>query len=108
MISMGLVPGPKDDLGLEAAGVVTRLGPGISHLKKGDRVFAIGLGLLSTRQVVHGGYVLPLPQHLTFEEAATMSIVLLTAIYALLMLGQLEKGQVRSTIMEQNPVKRVV
>lgn len=93
MVGMGYVPGPKDSLGLEASGVVTRVGSRVTHLTEGDRVCTVAHGLLCTRKIVDGAHIMPFPQDLTFEEAATLSVVYPTAIYSLITLGQLEKGQ---------------
>ncbi|KAL1597236.1 hypothetical protein SLS60_008818 [Paraconiothyrium brasiliense] len=51
LVSMGIVDGPKDRLGLEGAGVITRTAPGVDHLRVGDRVFICDLGCLSTKMV---------------------------------------------------------
>jgi NADPH:quinone reductase-like Zn-dependent oxidoreductase len=93
MVAMGIVPRPKDSLGCEAAGVVTRVGSSISHVTEGDRVFVVQNGLFATRKTVPGQCVAKIPEALSFEEAVTMPIVYLTAIYAIVTLGQMQKGQ---------------
>lgn len=95
MIAMGIVQGPKDCLGFEASGVITRMGSAVNHVKVGDRVLTTYAGLFSTRKVIPSQFVFPIPAVFTFKEAVTMPIVYLTVIYAIITLGQLEKGQVR-------------
>lgn len=93
MVAIGIVPKPKDSLGYEASGVVTRAGSSISHVTEGDRVFVAHNGLFATRKAVPGQCVAKIPEALSFEEAVTMPIVYLTAIYAIVTLGQMQKGQ---------------
>ena len=92
-MAMGIVPKPKDSLGCEAAGVVTRIGSSISHVAEGDRIFVVYNGLFATRKAVPRQCVAKIPETLSFEEAVTMPIVYLTAIYAIVTLGQMQKGQ---------------
>lgn len=99
MVAIGIVPKSKDQLGCEAAGVVTRVGPAVTHVKEGDRVFAVYNGLFATHKAIPGRCVAKMPETLSFEEAVTMPIVYLTVIYAVITLGQLRKGQVRILIL---------
>ena len=85
----------KVDLGLEAAGIVSRLGLGVHRLVEGDRVFALApSGCFSTRAVLPASLCVKIPDSLSFEEAATMPICFATAIQSLINVGQAEKGQV--------------
>lgn len=95
MVAMGIVPKPKDHLGFEATGVVKRVGSAVEHVKTGDRVFAVYSGLFATRKILRSQFVVKMPETLTFEQAVTMPIVYATVIYAVITLGQLQKGQVR-------------
>jgi NADPH:quinone reductase-like Zn-dependent oxidoreductase len=94
-MTMGIVDGPKDKLGLEASGVITRVGSAINHVKVGDRVIAMDIGCFATRKMVLGQLVVRIPEDLTFEDAATMPAVYTTVIHSVINLGQLAKGQVR-------------
>jgi NADPH:quinone reductase-like Zn-dependent oxidoreductase len=51
MVVMGIVPSDRDSLGLDAAGVVTRVGATVDHLKVGNRVFISSTGLLTTHKL---------------------------------------------------------
>jgi len=96
MWAMGLLPeealsdgfaGPT--LGLECAGVVRALGPGVDGLAVGDRVMAFAPGSLSTRVVTIAEAVAPIPPETSFAEAATIPVTFVTAIYALGYLAKL-------------------
>ncbi len=87
-------PGASEILGLELAGTVAALGPGCEGRCVGDRVFGLLPG---------GGYAryavlplrmaMPVPANLSFEEAAAIPEVFLTAFQALFWLGDLREGQ---------------
>ncbi|RDA94924.1 hypothetical protein CP533_0174 [Ophiocordyceps camponoti-saundersi (nom. inval.)] len=93
MVAMGLVPKPKDSLGAEAVGVVSRVGSAVKHVAVGDRVWVVHQGLFTTRKVVPGVFVYQMPDGLAFEEAVTMPVVYATVIYTLMTLGHLQQGQ---------------
>ncbi|KJZ75495.1 hypothetical protein HIM_05191 [Hirsutella minnesotensis 3608] len=84
---------PKDILGLEASGVVTRVGSAVNHLRPGDRIRTMQAGAFATRNVVSSQLVVRIPDSLSFEEAATMPAVYATVIYCVVNLGRLERGQ---------------
>ncbi|KAK4443906.1 KR domain-protein [Podospora aff. communis PSN243] len=80
-------------LGMEIAGVVTRLGSGTEELSVGDRVMALtNGGLFATKAIVGLRHVVRMPTGLSFEQGATMQVVFATAIYALLDTGRLSPG----------------
>ncbi|MCC7368032.1 MAG: zinc-binding dehydrogenase [Chloroflexi bacterium] len=60
-------------MGHEFAGEVAELGPGVTSLKVGDRIGGIGRGAYSEYAIVEVGArsVHPLPDAVSFEEAAT-------------------------------------
>ena len=80
-------------LGLECAGVVTAIGPGVTGVKTGDRVAALAPAALSTEVVTSASAVIPLPEDLDFAAAATLPVTALTVIYALGRLAQIEAGE---------------
>ncbi len=87
---------PADSrLGLDAAGIVRRIGPRVQDLSVGDRVFAIGPGSFATSMAIPAMQCARLPDSLPLEEAATMPLAFATAIYSLMDLGQLKESQVR-------------
>lgn len=93
-MAMGIVDSPKDGLGLEASGIVTRVAPTVDHVRPGDRVMTMLQGAFATRKMVPGQLVVRIPDSLSFEEAATMPAVYATVIHCIVNLGQLAKGQV--------------
>jgi putative PIG3 family NAD(P)H quinone oxidoreductase len=87
-------PGASDILGLECAGVVCRLGAGVSSVKLGDRVMALlPGGGYAERVVIHERMAIPIPRSLSFAEAAAIPEAFLTANEALFQRAQLEMGQ---------------
>ncbi|TVY83046.1 Fumagillin dodecapentaenoate synthase [Lachnellula suecica] len=89
-IATGTVPGT---LGAEGAGVVTRVSSGVTSLKAGQRVVVFDKGsfanhIQTTRERVHH-----IPDDMTFEEASTLCSSYLTAIYSLIDMAHLNKGQ---------------
>lgn len=87
-------PGASPILGLELAGVVERVGPACRGFKPGDRVFALlpGGGYAELAAVPYD-LAMPIPANLSFEEAAAIPEVFLTAYLNLLWLGRLQAGE---------------
>lgn len=72
-----------DTPGLEAAGVIEKVGEGVSGLAVGQRVAAIGAKAYSEYMVARASQVVPLPDHITFDEGAAFTIQVLTAWHIL-------------------------
>jgi NADPH2:quinone reductase len=72
-------------LGMEAAGVVEAVGPGVTHLKAGDRAAYAGHppGSYSELRVMPAKNVCKLPDAISFETGAAMMLKGLTAQYLL-------------------------
>jgi NADPH2:quinone reductase len=72
-------------IGVEAAGVVQALGPGVDHVSVGDRVTYTGfvntLGAYSTERLVPAAPLIRLPETIGYETAAAMTMRGLTAAY---------------------------
>jgi NADPH:quinone reductase-like Zn-dependent oxidoreductase len=80
--------------GLEYAGVIEQVGKEVSTLKPGDKVMGVTrFGAYATALNIHHHYVIPLPEGWSFEEGAAFPVQVLTAYYALVPLGALQKGQ---------------
>ncbi|KAK4156109.1 hypothetical protein C8A00DRAFT_41378 [Chaetomidium leptoderma] len=90
---LGIVPENEHLLGLEGAGVIRRVGGKVGSYSVGDRVLVHGKGAFANRICVPKENVFLLPEWLSFEDAATMSIVYFTAVYSLMELSQVRKGQ---------------
>jgi NADPH2:quinone reductase len=80
--------------GGECAGVVRSAGPGVTRFKPGDRVVSVaGVGAFSERVAVNKFAVFPLPEALSFEQAAGVSITYFTSYYALKQRAGLRQGE---------------
>lgn len=80
------VPTPSG-IGVEAAGVVTALGEGVTGLALGERVSYTGflntLGAYSTERILPAAPLIKLPDTISFETAAAMTMRGLTSAYLL-------------------------
>jgi NADPH2:quinone reductase len=72
-------PQLPDTPGLEAAGVVEKLGEGVNGFSVGQRVAAIGAKAYSEYMVARASQVIPIPDHVSFDEGAAYPIQVLTA-----------------------------
>lgn len=85
-----------EGLGLECAGVVTRLGSasaGGSDLVPGDRVVFMGVGTVRTYPRAHAKALCKIPERMSFEHAASVVNPAATAIHCLVNLARLRKGE---------------
>jgi NADPH:quinone reductase-like Zn-dependent oxidoreductase len=87
-------PKPPAVLGYEAAGEVESVGPGADGFQPGQRVVAgtrfNGFAELVTADVSN---VLPIPDRLSFEEAAAVPVVFGTAYAAVVLLSAVRPGE---------------
>lgn len=99
----------------DGAGEVVDVGPGVTRVKVGDRVAAAfmtgwieggpsdaksktslgggGAGMLAERVAIDAEGLVPIPEHLTFEEAATLPCAGVTAWHALHAEGATQPGE---------------
>ena len=88
-------PGESTVLGLEMAGVVEAVGPLVRRWSVGDRVCALlPGGGYAAKVKVPASLALRIPDGFSFEQAAAIPEVFLTAYLNIFMLGGLEPGQV--------------
>jgi NADPH:quinone reductase-like Zn-dependent oxidoreductase len=80
-------------LGVDAAGVVTRVGKAVTGLKPGDRVMTATCDAFATYVRFPAAGAIAMPESMSFEDAASMPLVFLTAYYALVTAGGLTKGE---------------
>lgn len=92
---MGIVPENEYTIGCECAGLVRRVGPGVTSFKVGDRVALMSKGTFANRVRVPVGRAHVIPSWMSFEDAATIPLVYMTALYSLFNLASLAEGQVR-------------
>jgi malonyl CoA-acyl carrier protein transacylase len=79
-------------LGLECAGIISAVGSGVEGFEIGDEVIAFAPHSFSTHTTTDVRFVVRKPAHISFEEAATIPAVFLTAYYALHYLTRISKG----------------
>lgn len=100
MYVMGLLPDEAVEhgfagasLGLEFAGVVTRVGSRVEEYAPGDEVMGFGSACFSSHVVTRAGAVTPKPEGWSFAAAATVPTVFFTVYYALRQLANLQPGE---------------
>lgn len=87
-VEMPFIPGG------ETAGIIVAIGNGVSKFQVGDQVIALTkTNGYAEYVIVDEDFVLPKPQGLSFEQAASIGINIGTAQSVLFTAGQLEKGQ---------------
>jgi acyl transferase domain-containing protein/NADPH:quinone reductase-like Zn-dependent oxidoreductase/SAM-dependent methyltransferase/acyl carrier protein len=94
--ALALYPGEAVDariFGDEVAGVVKAVGTGVEHVAPGDRVFGLAVFGLASYTLARGGDVHRIPAGLSFEQAATLPVVFLTAWHALQNVARMRKGE---------------
>lgn len=93
----GVYPAPRgvvaDVLGLEYAGEVEAVGDAVMTAKVGDRVMGIVAGgAMSASLIVHERELIPVPTRMTWEQAAAIPEVFMTAWDALFGQADLKPG----------------
>jgi NADPH:quinone reductase-like Zn-dependent oxidoreductase len=96
-IGTGFIRPRTDRLGLDLAGVVERVGSRVTRFREGDRVwadmFSSGSGAFAEYVCAKDGSFVPLPEDLTFAEAATIPHSGLLALQGLGVAGGIRAGQ---------------
>lgn len=80
-------------LGLECAGTVDKVGPGVTAFKPGDRVMARVRGSHATKVVADAAKTHHLPARMGFEEGAAVPVGWHTAWHALVTVANAQPGQ---------------
>ncbi|WP_058041947.1 type I polyketide synthase [Streptomyces roseifaciens] len=79
--------------GIECAGIVTACGSGVTAFAPGDRVLGVASAALASHTVAKTHSLMPLPDHMSFCEAATVPVAFITAHYGLGHLARLRPGE---------------
>ena len=94
---MGNYPPPAGDseiLGLEVAGTIAKVGTNVSKWQPGDRVMAlVGGGGYAEYAVAYENHLMPIPDSMSYEEAACVNESYITAFLNVFMIGDLQDGQ---------------
>ena len=86
-------PGASEIIGLECAGDVVAVADDVSGWSPGDRVMALlSGGGYASEAVVDAGSVMPIPDALSYTEAAALPEVMLTVYRNVWQLGELPRG----------------
>ncbi|KAH1426141.1 hypothetical protein KXW31_006867 [Aspergillus fumigatus] len=96
LVALGIVELPVRLFGIEAAGIVTRVGADVSpdDLQVGDRVVCFcRKDAFSTYTTTLAAVCVRIPDSLTFDQAGTMLIPYFTAIHSMVNVGRVTKGQ---------------
>ncbi|MGW2200359.1 zinc-binding dehydrogenase, partial [Streptosporangium sp. NPDC001682] len=80
-------------MGSEAAGVVLEVGPEVDDLRPGDWAAGLTEGAFGPVVVTGAGGLTKIPDGVSFEQAATIPVVFLTAYYGLMDLAGLREGE---------------
>ncbi len=94
--ALGLYPGITDaivPLGIEAAGIVTKIGPGVERFAVGDEVMGVLPYSFASHATTRDYALVKKPANIDFEEASTIPITFLTAYYGLIRLAHLQQGE---------------
>lgn len=86
--------GTSQLLGLELSGIVEEVGSRVLKWKKGDKIFGLlPGGGYAEFAVIHENMAMEIPDKISFEEAAAIPEVFLTAFQSLVWLGELKAGE---------------
>ena len=88
-------PGDSEILGLEVAGTIAEVGPGVSGWEVGERVMTlVGGGGYAEYAAAYASHLMRIPAAMSFEEAACVCESYLTAFLNLFLVGGLKDGNV--------------
>uniref|UniRef100_UPI003D74827D SDR family NAD(P)-dependent oxidoreductase n=1 Tax=Micromonospora sp. RP3T TaxID=2135446 RepID=UPI003D74827D len=93
LIALGMYPDASAVMGSEGAGVVLEVGPDVTGLASGDRVFGLFEPGFGPEVVARRDRIARVPAGWSFVEAASVPVVFLTAWYALRDLANLRSGE---------------
>jgi len=92
-LAFGLTGPKRTRPGVDAAGLVEAVGPGVTRFKPGDAVFGLCPGALAEYGCAPEAKLAPKPAGLTFAEAAAIPLAGLTALQGLRDAGRIAPGE---------------
>jgi NADPH:quinone reductase len=96
-VARGLPHGPGggigQPIGIEWAGEVVETGAEVKDIWPGERVMCSGTGGYAEYAVSDWGRTLAMPEGMSFEDAATLPVALMTLHNALVTAGRLQRGE---------------
>jgi acyl transferase domain-containing protein/NADPH:quinone reductase-like Zn-dependent oxidoreductase/thioesterase domain-containing protein/acyl carrier protein len=96
LYAVGLLQAPADfqvKFGLECAGRIVTVGNNVKDFQVNDEIIAFASASFSAFTTTPATSIVPKPNNLSFEEAATIPLAFVTAYYALIKVGRLSKGE---------------
>ena len=94
IVGHGLVKaGSAKPIGMEGAGEITKVGPGVTGFRAGDRVMGRCPGAFSEYALMDTREAIPMPSNLSFEEAAAIPLTFLVVQDMLVDQGRLKAGE---------------
>ncbi len=94
--ALGLYPAETADariFGDEVGGIVAAVGSEVTNLAPGDKVFGLAVFGMATHSLAREADVRKMPDGLSFEEAATIPVVFMTAWHALKTVARMKAGE---------------
>ena len=80
--------------GSEVSGVIEAVGPGVMHLKVGDRVMALcGFGGMQEALAIPAANCVKIPTSMSFDEASTLTLSYSAAHYAIAIRARAKPGE---------------
>lgn len=93
----GNYPPPKGEseiLGLEVAGLIEEIGSGVDTWRRGDRVMSlVAGGGYAEYAIAYASHLIPIPETMSFEEAACVCETYITAFLNVFAIGGFQDGQ---------------
>ena len=87
---MDLHLGEAGPLGSDCAGIVSAIGPGVENYQVGDEVMGFAEGSFANKAISRPELLVKKPRAWSFDEAATVPTVFITAYFSLIELAQLK------------------
>ena len=93
-LMMGLWKPKSDILGNEVSGEIVEVGPNVTKLKKGDKIFgAVYKSYAEYVVCTENGTITTMPPGMSYEEGASVAFGGITSLYFLRTLANIQKGQ---------------
>jgi NADPH:quinone reductase-like Zn-dependent oxidoreductase len=92
-IMAGLLRPKATRLGVDVAGQVEAVGRNVTQFKPGDEVFGSCRGAFSEYACTSESALVPKPENVTFEQAASVPVATVTALQGLRDKGRIQPGQ---------------
>ncbi|WP_267888504.1 type I polyketide synthase [Nocardia yamanashiensis] len=90
LIALGMYPGADANIGSEASGVVTQVGPDVTEFRPGDRVMGIFEHRVGSESTTDQRMLVRIPAGLSFAQAAAVPVAFATAYLGLFELARLD------------------